>query len=327
MKTLFIINEKAGSLSVETVEKSIRHELRSYPAKVQSQIGILVCHDIETLRSAIETHHNELERVIAVGGDGTIVEVISAIINYPDILLGIIPLGTGNRLASNLGIPPHVKGAVETAIKGTPHRIDIGRINGRYFALMAGAGLDAEIMDKVQPIEKKTMGVLAYFWKGVQRAFRTPYAIFEIEADEVHLRCRGIGVVIANAGNLLGRYFTLTPGAKPDDGLLDICVLASRKRTDYWTSMIQILSRETRGVHEEGIRHLRAKNIKIRSRPRVKVQADGDVIGFTPIEIQALPEAVGVLVPAQKGGGGTIGDSLHYISEHVKLMVRDMFHI
>src|SRR5947209_63402 len=83
---------------------------------------------------------------------------------------------------------------LEKALKGTPHRIDIGRINDRYFALMAGAGLDAEIMAGVHPIEKKAMGVVAYFWKGVQKAFRTPYAVFEIEADGRHIRARGIGV-------------------------------------------------------------------------------------------------------------------------------------
>lgn len=327
MKALIVINERAGSLSAETVERSILEELSHYPARIQSRVSILVASEVSVVRDEIHAQQAELDRVIAAGGDGTVTEVISAILPYPHLKLGIIPVGTGNRLACNLGIPTHIKGALETALDGVPHPIDVGRINDRYFSLMAGAGLDAEIMDKVHPLEKRTMGIFAYIWKGFQRAFQTPYAIFEIEADGQHLRYRGIGIVIANAGNLLGRYFTLTPGAKPDDGLFDICLLASRRRTDYWTSIIQILSQQKRGIADKGVRHLRARRMTIRSRPKVKVQADGDVIGTTPIEIEALPNAVAVMVPSAKKHPNPLGESLHHISDHLRLMIRDLFHI
>lgn len=327
MKVLIVINEKAGGLSPETVEKSLREELRHYPASLREGVEIWVTGDLEALRTKIASNAGTLERVAAAGGDGTVVEVISAILPFPHIDLGIIPVGTGNRLAANLGIPANIKGALETVLKGQPHAIDVGRINDRYFALMAGAGLDAEIMDDIHPLEKRTMGVLAYFWKGIQSAFRTPYAVFDIVADGQRIRCRGIGVVVANAGNLLGRYFTLTPGAEPDDGYFDICVLASRNRADYWTTMIQVLSQQKRGIHEEGIRHLRSRRIQIKSRPRMKVQADGDVIGTTPIDIEALPDAVKVLIPAPNNAVNPLADSLHHIGDHVRLVLRDIFKI
>jgi diacylglycerol kinase (ATP) len=327
MKALVIINERAGSLSAETVERSIRSAL---PKKLQNDVEILVTSDTDAMKTAIAEAQTTLDRVIAAGGDGTVTEVISAILPYPHLQLGIIPVGTGNRLACNLGIPTNIRGALDTALTGIPHRIDIGRINDRYFSLMAGVGLDAEIMAEVNPFEKRTMGMLAYFWKGVQRAFRTPYAIFEIEADGQFLRCRGIGVVIANAGNLLGRYFTLTPGAQPDDGLFDLCVLASKRRTDYWTTIIQILSQQHRGIADKGMRHMRASRITIRSRPKVKAQADGDVIGTTPIEIEALPNAIAVLVPDLKRPPTAMDgltESIHHISDHLRLVIRDLFHI
>ncbi len=328
MNALLIINKRAGALSSETLEKIIQEELMHYPASLRTRVQLLVTDDIEAMRQEIATQQEQLDRVIAAGGDGTVIEVITAILPYPHLQLGIIPVGTGNRLASNLGIPTHLKGALETALKGVPHRIDVGRINDRHFALMAGAGLDAEIMAGVHPFEKRAMGVLAYFWQGVKRAFQTPFAIVEIQADEEFIRCRGIGVVVANAGNLLGRYFTLTPGAKPDDGLFDICILGSRHRSDYWTNVIQILSQQKRNLSHthDGIRHLRAKHIVIRSRPKLKVQADGDVIGTTPVEIEALPGAIAVLVPNLKGQH-PLAESLHHIGDHIWLVIRDLFHI
>lgn len=329
MNALIIINERAGSHSPETVERAIREELQQFPPAIRDNMTILITSDPEIVQKTVASRHAELDRVIAAGGDGTITAVISAIIAYPHIHLGIIPVGTGNRLASNLGIPTHIKGALETALEGSLHRIDIGRINNRYFSLMAGAGLDADIMATVHPFEKKTMGIFAYFWKGVVRAFRTPYAVYDIEADGQRIRSRGIGVVVANAGNLLGPYFTLTPGAQPDDGLFDICVLGSRHRTDYWTAVIQVLSQQSRSVEIEdsGIRHLRARNITIRSRPRVRAQADGDVIGTTPVEIEALPQAIAVLVPPPHRQPNPLTTPIQNISDHLWLVIRDLFGI
>lgn len=322
MKVLIIINEQAGALSAETIEKSLCAELEHYPERIRDNVELFVAPDIQAMHHKIQTTQATLDRVAAAGGDGTVTEVISAILPYPHLQLAIIPVGTGNRLACNLGIPTHIKGALETMIKGVPHRIDIGRINDRYFSLMAGAGLDAEIMDRVHPVEKRTLGIFAYFWQGAKRAFRTPYAVFDIDADGQRIRTRGIGVIVANAGNLLGRYFTLTPGAKPDDGLLDVCVLASRSRMDYWTTIIQILSQQYRGMAHHGVRHVRAQKITIRSRPQMKVQADGDVIGQTPVEIEALPSAVAVLVPKQTQN--PIAGSIQHISDHLRLVFKDL---
>ncbi len=324
MKTLIILNERAGNHSAKHLQELIASELKHYPVHRRQAVEVFIPETIESLHQEIRSRQDQLERVIAAGGDGTVLQVISAIRPYPHLKLGILPVGTGNRLASNLGIPLHLKGALDTALNGEPYWIDIGRINNGYFALMAGAGLDAEIMDKVLPGEKKAMGIFAYFWQGVKRAFEMPYAIFEIEADGQRIRARGIGVVVANAGNLLGRYFTLTPGAQVDDGLLDVCILASRNRSDYWTAIIQILSQEHRGIHQSGLRHLRAKHIRIRSRPRVKTQADGDVIGITPIEIEAIPNAVAVYVPKLKKQGNLLTESLHAAAEHLKNVIQDL---
>lgn len=325
---LILINEKAGSISGPTVAKTIQEELARFPVTVRDEVAIVSPGKVETLRALIQQHQTTLKRVIAAGGDGTITDTISAIIPFPHIQLGILPLGTGNRLASNLGIPPHLRGALDVALNGVPHPLDVGRINDRYFSLMAGAGLDADIMDKVQPAEKRLMGLLAYFWRGVQGFFRVSSAVFEIEADGLQLRCRGIGVVVANAGNLLGPFFTLTPGARTDDGLFDLCVLGGRSRRDYIPLVAQVLLQQRRSIfHRRGVRHLRAKRITIKSRPALKTQADGDVIGYTPIEIEALPAAIRVMVPAEGQVAVPLTDSIRHFSEQLRLTIRDLLKI
>jgi diacylglycerol kinase family enzyme len=153
---------------------------------------------------------------------------------------------------------------------------------------------------------------------------QTPYAVFDIVADGQHIRSRGIGVVVANAGNLLGPYFTLTPGATPDDGLLDICILASRHRGDYATTLVQILSRQQRAPGSAGVQHVRAKHITIRSRPSMKVQADGDIIGVTPMVIEALPNAVEVFVPSTDTTPHLLRDSIVYVTDHIRWVLHDI---
>jgi YegS/Rv2252/BmrU family lipid kinase len=323
MQALIIINDQAGALSSEVLAQALQEALQHKPESVRENVTIEISHSREHMQNMIQQYQGQLDRVIAAGGDGTIIEIISAMLPYPHLMLGILPFGTGNRLAANLGIPTTLRDALDTALYGIPHRIDIGRINNRYFALMAGAGLDAEIMGGVTRMEKRTFGLFAYFIKGFRHLFRTPYAVFDIEADGHTIHTRGFGVVIANAGNLLGHYFTLTPGAQPDDGLLDICIFSSNKRTDYWNILVQVLSRQTRGIQPEGVKHLRAKNIRIQSRPKLKAQADGDLIGTTPIEVEAIPSAIAVLIPRLKKNPLT--DSLQHITDHVRLLIRDLF--
>ena len=111
---------------------------------------------------------------VAAGGDGTIAEVITGLAGGP-VPLGIIPLGTGNQLASNLGIPPDVERAVDVAVNGVSQTIDLGQLgNGRYFALMAGAGWDAEVMGSCSRELKERWGFGAYLFQGLRRVAAPP---------------------------------------------------------------------------------------------------------------------------------------------------------
>ena len=156
------------------------------PSRVRRQIGGALAVRGASFDLAETTAAGDAERlakeavqlgyrsVVGAGGDGTIAEVITGLAGGP-VPLGIIPLGTGNQLASNLGIPPDVERAVEIAVSGVPQTIDLGQLgNGRYFALMAGAGWDAEVMGSCSRELKERWGFGAYLFQGLRRVAAPP---------------------------------------------------------------------------------------------------------------------------------------------------------
>jgi YegS/Rv2252/BmrU family lipid kinase len=238
--------------------------------------------------------------VIAAGGDGTIAEVITGLAGGP-LPLGIIPLGTGNQLAANLGIPPDIERAVEVAVSGYPRPIDIGQLgSGRYFALMAGAGWDAEVMGSCSRELKDRWGFGAYLFQGLKRVTAPPSALFRIAADGAQFQIRAATVLIANAGVLFSSIFPMevqiAPDASFEDGLLDVCIYAPRSLPDVATVLWKVARRQYRG--DDRMIYLQAREVIIDADPPIITQVDGDCVGETPLRARAVAGGVRVLSPA-----------------------------
>lgn len=237
--------------------------------------------------------------VVAAGGDGTIAEVITGLAGGA-VPLGIIPLGTGNQLAANLGIPADVERAVEVAVTGRPHPIDIGQLgSGRYFALMAGAGWDAEVMGSCSRELKERWGFGAYLFQGLRRAAAPPSALFRIEADGDRFEVRAATVLIANAGQLFSSLFPvevrIAPDASFQDGLLDVCIFAPRTLPDVATVLWKVARRQY--VGDDRMIYLQAREVSIEADPPIVTQVDGDPTGETPLVARAVAGGVKVLMP------------------------------
>ena len=237
--------------------------------------------------------------VVAAGGDGTIAEVITGLAGGA-VPLGIIPLGTGNQLAANLSIPPDVERAVEVAVNGRPRPIDIGQLgNGRYFALMAGAGWDAEVMGSCTRELKERWGFGAYLFQGLKRVTAPPSALFRLEADGAAFEVRAATVLIANAGQLFSSIFPvevrIAPDASFQDGLLDICIFAPRTLPDVATVLWKVARRQYIG--DDRMIYLQAREVSIDADPPIVTQVDGDSTGETPLTARAVPGGVKVLMP------------------------------
>ncbi len=238
--------------------------------------------------------------VVAAGGDGTIAEVITGLAGGP-VPLGIIPLGTGNQLASNLGIPPDVERAVDVAVNGVSQTIDLGQLgNGRYFALMAGAGWDAEVMGSCSRELKERWGFGAYLFQGLRRVAAPPSALFRIEADGAEFEVRAATVLIVNAGQLFSSLFPvevqIAPAASFHDGLLDVCIFAPRNLPDVAAVLWKVARRKY--VGDERMIYFQARQVNIEADPPIVTQVDGDSTGETPLTARAVPGGVKVLTPA-----------------------------
>ncbi|WP_329241731.1 diacylglycerol kinase family protein [Streptomyces sp. NBC_01478] len=183
--------------------------------------------------------------VVVCGGDGTIRAVADALAGT-GVPLVVVPCGTGNLLARNLGLPLTPAGALDAALSGAPHRLDLGRIAGdglapTHFAAMSGAGLDAAMLEHTDARAKSAVGWLAYVLATVG-TLRTPRMRLTVRLDDgpvLHRTARM--VLLANVGTVQGGL-TLLPAARPDDGLLDLLILDPRGPAG-WLSALGTLIR------------------------------------------------------------------------------------
>jgi YegS/Rv2252/BmrU family lipid kinase len=213
--------------------------------------------------------------VLASGGDGTVTACAAGVAGS-GIPLGILPAGTGNLLARNLGLPLDLDEALVVALAGTDRQLDMGTANGRPFVAMAGIGLDAKMMDGTSEALKKRLGWAAYGVSALRYLRDRPMRV-RLRADgEPPLRRRAVGIIVGNVGWLQGGV-PLLPEAQPDDGRLDVLVLTARGWTGWLALAAHVLlRRSTSRVARLVIRELR---IDV-DRPQ-PWQLDGEVMGST----------------------------------------------
>lgn len=237
--------------------------------------------------------------VVAAGGDGT-VRVVCAEMAGTGVPVGVVPAGTGNLLARNLGLPLGRDAALEVILRGQDRAVDLVRIKGddlepTRFAVMAGMGLDAAIMDGAPDSLKRRMGWSAYFVSGI-RQLRYPAVRVEISIDgrpPEHRRART--VVIGNVGSLTAGI-PLLPDARIDDGVLDVVVIAPR-RVLGWVSLVwRVLTRHPRT--DERLDRFTGRSVVVTAATPTPRQLDGDTVGAgTEIRADVEPGILLVRVP------------------------------
>lgn len=295
-RTLVVLNPVAGQEEPAQVRRRIggAFAVRGASFDIEETTG---AGDAERLaREAVELGYG---RVVAAGGDGTIAEVITGIAGT-EVPLGLIPLGTANQVASNLGIPSGIDRSVGVILNGTAVPMDLGQLaDGRYFALIAGAGWDAEVMSFATRELKDRWGFGAYLYAGLRSVITPPSAAFRITADGQSFEINAATVLLANVGQIFSDIipvnFRIGPSVSFSDGLLDVCIFAPRTLPEVATVLWRVASR--RYVGDERIIYLQAREIRIESDPPVITQLDGDAIGETPLTARAVPEGVRVMVP------------------------------
>lgn len=295
MEIIAIQNPITGNKDPQKLKGEVEAYLKSLGVKYDYYQTGKEKHAEEIAKDACE---KGVKLIIVIGGDGTINEVINSIA-FTDVKLGIVPNGTGNLLATSLGIPIDTRKALKIIFEGKCEQIDLGRINNQYFSIIAGCGFDAAIMKNVAKSNKKLLGLLAYFLEGFKQAIFPKRAVFKLVVDDKKIRKRALNVLFINSANILGNFITLAPNSSMTDGLLDVCIFSPKNTGEFIPVLWKILTKQDypQNKEDQHITHFKAKRIKLVCRPKLMVQADGDVLGYSPVEIEACQDAVNVMIP------------------------------
>ena len=254
----------------------------------------------QVVREVKRTVASGCERVVAAGGDGTISMVAEGLMRSDDrarpTVLGIIPAGTANILALELGLAGSLEEAVAAAI-GSDQTItlDAIRVGERFFLTQVGIGPDALMIRDTSHEAQSRMGRAAYVMSFLKRAFRHRPRRFEIEIDGSSFRAHAWEIVVANVGTMGSPPFTWGPRIDPADSMLDVCIYDVRGTADY----VRLAWRLLLGRHHKdpNTRFLQVRDhVAIRSDRPVLIQADGELLGNTPVTVQVAPGAVRVVV-------------------------------
>jgi diacylglycerol kinase (ATP) len=234
------------------------------------------------------------ELIFVWGGDGTIQQCIDAMAGS-DAALAILPAGTANLLATNLGIPQDIEEAVRIGLHGERRKLDVGRLNGERFAVMAGAGFDASMIQQADGSLKDRLGRVAYVWTGSQQLRAKPFKA-KIKVDGVPWYAGAAScILVGNVGRLFGGVEVFAD-ARPDDGRLELGVVNADGVTDW----VRTLARAAVGQAERSplVQATSAKKIKVKLNRKVLYEVDGGgrekVKSFT---IKVQPAAVTICLP------------------------------
>jgi diacylglycerol kinase (ATP) len=234
--------------------------------------------------------------VFVWGGDGTVQRCIDAVAGTGTVL-AILPAGTANLLATNLGVPADLPGAVRVGLRGRHRALDTGTVNGEHFAVMAGAGFDALMIRDADAGMKDRFGRVAYLWTGARNLnARRVKATIKVDGRRFFkgsLSC----VLVGNVGRVEGGIEAFR-GARPDDGMLDLGVVTAKDAVQ-WT---RTLGRVVLGRTEESpfVETARGKKFRIRFSRRFAYELDG---GARPaakkLRIKVHPSSIKICVPAE----------------------------
>jgi YegS/Rv2252/BmrU family lipid kinase len=235
------------------------------------------------------------ERIVAAGGDGTIHEVVNGLAGT-DAALGLLPMGTMNVFATELGLPTHDLDLCWNIIEnGNIRFVDLPNANDKYFAQLAGVGLDAQVVKETSLALKRSFGPLSYLIQAAQIAARVPPRL-TIESENASID-EGSFVLVGN-GRLYGGPFPFFKHAVNDDGLLDVIVF---KRLGY-LEIIRYLQDVlfSSEINAPEVEYFQTSRLRVTSDQPVPVELDGELVGNCPVEFGVQKRSLRVLAPVEK---------------------------
>ncbi len=294
MRLLLIVNPAAGRRSPAHVEEAVRQSFdrRGISATIDTALTRTGTDATSIARDARDRY----DIIAAVGGDGTVRDVAAGLVGSTTPL-AIIPNGTANVLAADLGIPVRADDAADLLYVGARTvALDLGDVNGEPFVLNVGAGYAARLILETPNVWKKRIGFFAYIPASVRATFARDRARTTIEIDGVQLYEGRVQMIfVANSGGIGGKAIQIADGVRYDDGLFTIAAFGPRSPLGTLVAFMQIAARRWSRI--KGAHYWEGMEIVVTCDPPLPIQVDGDGMGTTPFTIQMRPAALRVIVP------------------------------
>ncbi len=280
-KLLFIINPVAGhgkgTELIKIINDYMSKQILEYDIKISNKVGNVT----EIAQWGCENHYTD---IISVGGDGTLVEAVNGINIEKAVTLALIPGGTGNDFARVLNMPKDIERALDTIIVGKTKDVDLCTVNGQRFINVCCMGIDGEIILDTDRIKSKIRGSSAYLLSTLKALSTYKAKKVIITIDGLELKREIILVAVGN-GKYIGGGMMVTPDAEIDDGFLELCVVNKLSKP----KLLMLFPSIFKGTHvniKPTVEMYRGKSIKVIAlEDRLLINADGNIIGTTPTEI------------------------------------------
>ena len=294
-----IINPAAGKdeAILPVINASMKQAGVKWEASITHNAG-------DAIRFAEAALKEGIDALAVYGGDGTLMEAISGRMGS-QIPLIILPGGSANVMANELGIPKDLKQAC-ALIGQTPVKtkaIDVGQFDKRYFIVGVSYGFAADLVKGAGRETKNMIGILAYFLSAAVALKRAKKAVYHLTIDGQKHEVRGLTCIIANTGNLGFSNISFDKHIDVSDGFLDV-VVVRKANLSMLRLMVHTLLLRERPDNVELVEHWQGKHITVSSSPGQTVQCDGEVLDKSSLHIRVIPAAINVLVPGEKSRHG-----------------------
>jgi diacylglycerol kinase (ATP) len=303
-KILVVVNPIAGSLSDMNEFKAVLEERLKKQGKTFQIYETTGKEDLAELTRAASVQGVEI--VVAAGGDGTIAGVINGLV-HTDVLLGILPMGTGNGLARAMEIPLELSEAADLIFGDhCVIEIDVMQAGEKYFVLNVSTGISSRSMRETKPESKRRFGIIAYVWTIFGQLFEYKSNRFRLQVDGKDYLIRATEILISNGTLLENLPDPLGPPDTFFDGLFEVYIVRGRSFGDYLRMLWGVLTKQDEGDNKLRQITFKDKIVVESTLGAQNVQGDGELYGYTPVEVNMVPKALKVIVPKHIVGGGNL---------------------
>lgn len=291
---VFIINPISG----KGIGKSIDPIIREFFKDKMDQIKIIFSEFPGHAREiALEELNNSPDVIVACGGDGTINEIASVLVNS-NIVLGVIPVGSGNGLASNLNIPNNILLAIKNIWENNIFPMDVGKFNDRFFFSNVGLGIDAKVIKEYE--SRKTRNFIGYFNAAIKSLAEYKPIALKIEVDDRVFDEQNYFFALCSNTNIAGYNVSFTPEASLDDGKLDVLLVENLSFLKEVAFSYHVIKRTLDEFHKAKLFQVEHINFKF-NKAGILAQIDGEsvVLDSDEVDVIIIPKALKVIVPSK----------------------------